>query len=207
VNVPLLVLVLADFAVIGVLPRVFFKRGSFNRGWWLTALPFFACPLFLLAATLAGWRSWAGAGGALPAVLGALAGLLVGGSIALLVLTLGTHRVPLALWHQDDDAPASIVTHGSYARIRHPFYAAFLLAFVAAVALFPHLATIIPLCYAAVRLNATAAREERRLAASEFGEAYRAYVSRTGRFLPARFLPRSAPGPRHARGSRPRVPA
>lgn len=183
-NVPVLALVLADFAMIGVLPRVFFKRGSFNRGWWLTALPFFCCPMFLLAASLAGWRSWAGAGGVLPAALGALAALLAGGSIALLFLTLGTHRVPLALWHQEDDAPASIVTHGSYARIRHPFYAAFLLAFASAVALFPHLGTVLPLCYAAVRLNATAAREERRLAASEFGEAYRAYAARTGRFLP-----------------------
>jgi protein-S-isoprenylcysteine O-methyltransferase Ste14 len=183
VNVPLLVLVLADFAVIGVLPRVFFKRGSFNRGWWLTALPFFCCPLFLLAATFAGWRSWLGTGAA-ATVGGSLAAVLAACSVALLFLTLGTHRVPLALWHQEDDAPASIVTHGAYARIRHPFYAAFLLAFAAAVALFPHLGTVLPLCYAVIRLNATAAREERRLAASEFGDAYREYLARTGRFLP-----------------------
>lgn len=184
-NVPLLVLVLADFAVIGVLPRVFFKRGSFNRGWWLTALPFFCCPMFLLAATFAGWRSWAGSGTAVT-VLGAVTAVLAGCSVALLFLTLGTHRVPLALWHQENDAPASIVTHGAYARIRHPFYAAFLLAFVAAVLLFPHLGTVLPLCYAAVRLNMTAAREERRLAACEFGGAYREYAARTGRFLPVR---------------------
>ena len=182
-NVPVLVLVLADFAVIGVLPRVFFKRGTFNPGWWLTALPFFSCPLFLLAATLAGWRSWAGSGVAVT-TLSSAAAVLAAGSIALLFLTLGTHRVPLALWHQEDDAPASIVTYGAYARIRHPFYASFLLAFVAACALFPHLGTVLPLCYAAARLNATAAREERRLAASEFGDAYREYVARTGRFLP-----------------------
>lgn len=182
-NVPLLVLVLADFAVIGVLPRVFFKRGSFNRGWWLTALPFFCCPLFLLAATFAGWHSWLGTGTA-ATVGGSVAAVLAGCSVALLFLTLGTHRVPLALWHQEDDAPASIVTHGAYARIRHPFYAGFLLAFAAAVALFPHLGTVLPLCYAAIRLNATAAREERRLASSEFGDAYREYLARTGRFLP-----------------------
>jgi protein-S-isoprenylcysteine O-methyltransferase Ste14 len=116
---------------------------------------------------------------------GSVAAVLAGCSVALLFLRLGTHRVPLALWHQENDAPASIVTHGAYARIRHPFYAAFLLAFVAAVALFPHLGTVLPLCYAAIRLNATAAREERRLAASEFGDAYREYLARTGRFLPA----------------------
>jgi protein-S-isoprenylcysteine O-methyltransferase Ste14 len=34
-------------------------------------------------------------------------------------------------------------------------------------------------------LNYTAAREERRLLASAFGEQYRAYVFRSGRFLPS----------------------
>jgi protein-S-isoprenylcysteine O-methyltransferase Ste14 len=182
-NVPVLVLVLADFAVIGVLPRVFFKRGTFNRGWWLTALPFGCCPLFLLAATFAGWHSWAGSGAAFTA-LNAVAVLLAAGSVALLFLALGTHRTPLALWHQENDAPESIVMHGAYARIRHPFYASFLLAFLAACCMFPHLGTVLPLCYAAVRLNATAAREERRLGASEFGAAYQDYVARSGRFLP-----------------------
>jgi protein-S-isoprenylcysteine O-methyltransferase Ste14 len=181
VNVPVLVLVLAVFAIIGVLPRVFFRRGSFNRGWWLTALPFFWAPVFLLWAAAAGWRPWASS-----PVLASAAALLAGGSVALLFLTLGTHRVPLALWHQDDDAPAHIVTYGAYGLIRHPFYAAFLLAFLAGFALFPHVGSLLPLLYAAARLNATAAREERRLAASQFGDGYRAYVSRTGRFLPRR---------------------
>jgi hypothetical protein len=183
VNVPVLVLVLADFVAIGVLPRVFFKRGTFSPGWWVTALPFFCCPLFLLAATLAGWRSWAGSGVAIT-TLSSVAAVLAAGSAALLFFTLGTHRVPLALWHQEDDAPASIVTYGAYARIRHPFYSSFLLTFVAAVALFPHIGTVLPLCYASVWLTVTAVREERRLAASEFGDAYREYVARTGRFLP-----------------------
>lgn len=180
---PVLVLVLADFAAIGMLPRVFFRSGALNRGWWLTALPFFCCPAFLAAAALAGWRSWAGTGVPVT-VLGSVAAVLAAGSLALIALTLGTHRVPLALWHQDDDAPASIVTYGAYARIRHPFYAAFLLALTAACALFPHLGTVVLLGYAAVALNRTAAREEGRLAASEFGAEYRAYIARTGRFLP-----------------------
>jgi protein-S-isoprenylcysteine O-methyltransferase Ste14 len=183
VNVPVLVVVLADFAAIGLLPRVFFKRGALNGGWWLTALPFFCGPAFLIAAAAAGWRSWLGAG--LPStVTAAVAGVLAASSLALLTMTLGTHRIPLALWHQDDDAPASIVTYGAYARIRHPFYTSFLLALIAAAVLFPHAGTVLPLCYALVKLNLTAAREEQRLSSSEFGGEYRAYVARTGRFLP-----------------------
>lgn len=182
-NTAVLVLVLAGFAVIGALPRVFFRRGSFNRGWWLTALPFCCSPLFLVAVCAAGWRPWWSS-----AVSASFAALLAGGSVALLFLTLGTHRAPLALWHQDDDAPVSLVTYGAYARIRHPFYASFLLAFAASFLLFPHVGTVLPLVYAVLRLNATAAREERRLSGGEFGAGYAAeyaaYRSRTGRFIP-----------------------
>lgn len=182
-NVPVMVLVLVDYVVIAVLPRVFFKRGSFNSGWWLTALPFFAIPVFLLAANFAHWQSWAGSGTAVT-TLSSIAAVLAGAASALLFFTLGTHRVPLALWHQEDDAPVSIVTYGAYSRIRHPFYSSFLLSFLAAFALFPHLGTLLPLLYAVVRLTMTAMREERRLSASEFGDEYRAYKARTGRFLP-----------------------
>jgi len=182
-NISVLVVVLADFAAIGLLPRVFFKRGQPPAVVEGAALPFFCCPAFLVAAAAAGWRSWLGTG-APSAVAASVAGVLAVISVGLLAMTLGTHRTPLALWHQDDDAPASIVTYGAYARIRHPFYASFLLGLVAAVVLFPHVGTVAPLCYAIVRLNMTAAREERRLSASEFGGVYRAYVARTGRFLP-----------------------
>jgi protein-S-isoprenylcysteine O-methyltransferase Ste14 len=178
-NGPVLVLVLADFALIGALPRVFFRRGEFNRGWWLTAVPFFYTPLFLLVAAFVGWRPWV-----TSSASASVAALLAAASVALVFFTLGTHRVPLSLWHQEDDAPVSIVTYGAYSRIRHPFYASFLLAFLTAFLLFPHIGTVLPLLYAAFRLNATAAREEQRLSASEFGEEYRAYVKLTGRFVP-----------------------
>jgi protein-S-isoprenylcysteine O-methyltransferase Ste14 len=38
--------------------------------------------------------------------------------------------------------------------------------------------------YGLLALNFTAAREERRLRASEFGQEYLAYMQRTGRFWP-----------------------
>lgn len=182
-NVPVMVLVLADFVVIGVLPRVFFKGGSFNLGWWLTGAPFFVVPPFLIAARLAHWHSWISMGKAVT-TLTAIGAVLAGSSIALMFFTLGTHRVPLALWHQEDDAPVSIVTYGAYSKIRHPFYSSFLLGFLGAFAMFPHLGTLLPLLYAIGRLTATAMREEKRLASSEFGGEYREYIARTGRFLP-----------------------
>ena len=106
------------------------------------------------------------------------------GSIALITYTIGTHRVPLALWHQDNDAPQSIVTYGAYKHVRHPFYSAFLLALAGAVVGCPHPGTLACLVYAVLMLRHTARKEEHNLSNSEFGEEYRAYVSRTGRFIP-----------------------
>ncbi|MEU3465703.1 isoprenylcysteine carboxylmethyltransferase family protein [Streptomyces sp. NPDC006733] len=191
-DTPALFLLLLNFAVIGALPRVFFRSdGRFNAKWWLTALPFGLSPLFVAAAALLGWEpmvpgSWR-TGTALVAVA------LNAVSIALIFLTLGTHRIPVALWHQENDAPRHLVTHGAYGLIRHPFYTAFLLAFLSAVALLPHGVTLALFCYGLVALNATAAQEERRLSGSQFGAEYRGYLARTGRFVPR--PGRAAPAP------------
>src|SRR6266702_3061832 len=121
---PVLLLVVLNFALIGALPRIFFQRdGSLNARWWATALPFGVVPLFLIAAYVANLaplapRSWLAAN-SLAAVVLSVA------SIALIFLTLGTHRIPIALWHQDSDRPQPDVTYGAYRWIRHPFYAAF----------------------------------------------------------------------------------
>ena len=106
------------------------------------------------------------------------------GSIALIFLTVGTHRVPLALWHQKNDAPHQIVTHGPYRRIRHPFYSAFLLALFGAFLFSPQAGTLILFLYALVMLNFTAGKEEKRLMSSEFGTEYQRYIKETGRFWP-----------------------
>ncbi|UGY91461.1 methyltransferase family protein [Streptomyces gobiensis] len=178
-----LFLLILNFAVIGALPRFFFRAdGRFNAKWWLTATPFGLGPLCLLGAAALDWRSlapdtWRGGLGLASIALSVT-------SIALIFLTLGTHRIPVALWHQEDDAPRHLVTYGAYRRIRHPFYTAFLLAFLAAAVLFPHGITLAVTGYGIAALTATAAREERRLSASEFGAEYRAYASGTGRFLP-----------------------
>ena len=50
----------------------------------------------------------------------------------------------------------------------------------------PHGSTLAVLLFGMTVLSLTARREERRLLSSAFGGEYRAYMTRTGRFLPAR---------------------
>jgi protein-S-isoprenylcysteine O-methyltransferase Ste14 len=180
----LLVLVL-DFLSIGALPVIFFRRdGRLSLMWWLTAVPFFACPVLLVGA----WSGLLPLSQRYVSLLGPwqdVASVLMSvSSIAMIFLTLGTHRIPIALWHQTNDAPRQLVTWGAYRYVRHPFYASFLLAYAGACLLYPHPAVLALCVYSAAVLNLTAAKEERRLAASEFGDEYRAYMAKTGRFFP-----------------------
>ncbi|AXG79867.1 methyltransferase family protein [Streptomyces paludis] len=184
-----LVLLLLDFALITALPRVFFKRtGTFNLRWWSTALPVGLTPLLVLLRTVLDLPPLLDE--SVLSVTGPIAAVLFAGSIGLIALTLGTHRVPIALWHQTNDDPVHIVTWGAYARIRHPFYTAFLLAFTGVVLAYPHWLTLVPLVYMAAMLTRLAVREEQKLSASEFGAEYQEYMTRTGRFVPS--LSRSA---------------
>ncbi|HEY2237958.1 MAG TPA: isoprenylcysteine carboxylmethyltransferase family protein [Streptosporangiaceae bacterium] len=170
--------------------------GRLNRNWFLTALPFIAC-IGLLSAGAAGAlhpevpHSW-------TAPLDVVGSAVAAASIGLLFATWGTHRSRLSLWHQENDAPETIVTQGPYSAIRHPFYTSFLLGVISVVLVLPSWITLCALGYAVIALNVTAAREERRLAASRFGAEYQAYVLRTGRFVPRAGLSR---GVRSARAS------
>jgi len=182
-NPSVLLQTVLNFACIGLLTLFFFRRDfSVNLRWWSTALPHAGAPLVLVAAYLAGLAPLAPASWGTPLALAAV--VLNVASLALMFFAWGTHRVPLAHFHQPDDAPAHVVTYGAYRRIRHPFYTSYLLLYLAAALLFPHWVTLALLGYMVVILNRTAAGEERRLAASEFGTEYRAYMARTGRFVP-----------------------
>jgi protein-S-isoprenylcysteine O-methyltransferase Ste14 len=186
-NGPVLLLCLLSYALLGSLPFTFFRRGRFNRAWFITAAPFFGEAVLIVAA-LAGVLSPISLPRAAGGTLAYLAVALLAGAIALTGCTLGVHRVPLSLWHQDDDAPVTLVTYGPYARIRHPFYAAFILMLTGTAAALPHPATLLLLVLGTLQLQRTARREERLLLASPFGAEYAAYVLRTGRFLP-RIIP------------------
>jgi protein-S-isoprenylcysteine O-methyltransferase Ste14 len=181
----LLLLALLDQSFVASLPWIFFRRdGKLNPRWFATALPYMVSIALIVAAMFGGFRAWTPPSRELSLAMELAATVLCAGSIALMAFTLGTHRIPIALWHQENDAPRHIVTWGAYSRVRHPFYASFLLCLGGTALALPHWATAAILVYAFVALQITAAREERRLAASEFGEEYRKYMTRTGRFWP-----------------------
>ena len=181
----LLTVLVCNFIAIGLLPVLFFRcDGTYNLRWMATGTPFFVAPLVLVLGFADVIELPTQSYGTELLVMQVISVVLCVSSIALIAMTVGTHRVPLALWHQDNDAPAQIVTWGPYKYVRHPFYTSFLLAFIATVLAFPHPLTLACLLYSFIALSVTAIREERRLAKSEFGDEYRQYMSASGRFFP-----------------------
>ncbi|MGH3466117.1 MAG: methyltransferase family protein [Thermocrispum sp.] len=182
-NDPVLLLIVLNYCGIGLLTAFFFRRDvQYTPQWWATALPHVLAPCFLVTSRVLGLDPLL-SGKALPA-LSLAAVFLSAASLALMFFAWGTHRIPLAHFHQHDDAPVRLVTHGAYSRIRHPFYASYLLLYLAAAACFPHPVTALLFGYTLVTLTLTAAREEQRLSNSEFGAEYQQYLARSGRFFP-----------------------
>ena len=178
-------LVLLNFSLIGLLPIVFFRRdGTFNLAWFATAAPFLITAVALMLGLFDRVQPIYQPGLLVQTAMQMLAVVVAVASITLIGLTIGVHRVPLALWHQQNDAPVELVTWGPYARIRHPFYTSFLLAFLAAILVLPHYLTLLTWVYSSITLTMTAKREERRLMASAYGDQYIRYYRRSGRFLP-----------------------
>lgn len=178
----LFIIVFANLLFIGLLPFLFFRRdGSFNIRWWLTGMPFFVSAAGVTAARFELVAQWQGLPDKLLVVPGVL---LVLASMTTIGWTIGSHRVPLALWHQKNDTAVQIVNWGPYKYVRHPFYASFLMAQVAAFLVAPQIITAIGLVHAVVALSFTARREEARFLASTFGTEYRSYMAQTGRLMP-----------------------
>jgi len=176
------IVVLLNFAYIGSLPHIFFKKGGqLNANWWLTATPFGLA----VAALLAGSQGYVTPlnFGINPAYLDGAALCLGLTSMSLITLAIRSNSVALSLWHQND-IPVHIVSSGAYRYIRHPFYAAFLLAFAACFCAAPSVYSLCSGLLGCALLNRTAAREEAKLAQSTFGAEYQNYLARTGRFLP-----------------------
>ena len=78
---------------------------------------------------------------------------------------------------------ATLVTHGPYRWVRHPFYDAMALVILALSMIAANWFFLLTGSLVFLLLAVRSGREEARLEA-RFGEAYRAYVKRTGRFLP-----------------------
>jgi protein-S-isoprenylcysteine O-methyltransferase Ste14 len=178
------------YATMYALPHLFFRgdaSGRFNLRWWLTSLPFATAPVALVLSYLGRAPAvMVPASSPAAAVLELGAVPLLAASLALVAATVASHRVPLALWHQHDDAPRSIVTHGPYRWVRHPFYVAFLMLLAGTAMVTRDAIGLGSLLLGGVILSWTARREERRLAASELGAEYASYLERTGRFVPRR---------------------
>ena len=170
---------------IGLLPKIFFKHdGRFNFMWWATAMPFFSAAAVLVMSYLGLIKPGITNTGLPLQWSETVAVMLSVASITLIAFTLGTHNRRIALWHQTNDAPEHIVTHGAYRYVRHPFYSAFLMALLALICFLPHYTSAMIFAYALMLLNFTANREESHLSGSKFGDEYRVYKSRTGRFIP-----------------------
>jgi protein-S-isoprenylcysteine O-methyltransferase Ste14 len=78
----------------------------------------------------------------------------------------------------------ALVKEGPYTTLRHPIYLAFLLMQISVLLLTSN--WFIGLCGIAIILSVIAIRvpEEERLLTQQFGDEYREYMSRTGRYLP-----------------------
>ncbi len=116
-----------------------------------------------------------------PATIAAGAVLLYSGLGIYLtcVLTLGrSFRIG-----GDPGSSTRLVTHGIYARVRHPIYTAMFVEVAGATLMFPCALTLAALPVAAVGMHAQALREERWWL-ENFHEEYSRYAERTGRFVP-----------------------
>ena len=127
---------------------------------------------------------WLGMPAPVPTPL-SLAALVLGlAGFALLRLTLSQTRAGfLAVAYADNESQA-LLTGGIYAVVRNPFYVAYLLHWVAWVPLPGGSALSVAGFAIFLALYAGAARQEEHQLEESFGQLYRDYRSRTGRFLP-----------------------
>lgn len=114
-----------------------------------------------------------------------IAAFLVWGAGGLLVMwsgrTLGRFMVVEIAISRDHE----LVTEGPYARIRHPTYTGAILMSFGVAFLFLNGALMAVAVLVVLLANYRASKEDRLLASDAgFGETYRAYAARAGRFLP-----------------------
>ncbi len=75
-----------------------------------------------------------------------------------------------------------LVTWGPYRFVRHPSYLAYFLLFTGLLAVWPNLLTLVPLVAIPGYIKAT--DKEEKLLEAHFGNKYKEYQRRTGRFFP-----------------------
>jgi len=147
-------------------------------GWTLVILGWILQPL---------WAGGAGPPGGFAAVAGHPAAPAAG--LALLLLgyaaTLWCYAAMGAAWRIgiDEKGTSKLVEAGPYRRIRHPIYGFQMMMLIGAALLLPTPVSLAILAVHYLCASIKASDEERHLE-GVFGEAYRAYLGRTWRFLP-----------------------
>lgn len=111
-------------------------------------------------------------------------GMYVAATLLFLSALEAARRVPLPRTLVDDPMPSALITRGPFAVIRHPFYTAYSLAWLAAPVA-THGPVIGLFAVIAIGIYVAAARREERLLEARFGEAYRTYQLGSGRVLPS----------------------
>lgn len=142
---------------------------------WLGVIAYLISPAWMAWSSLPlpAWSRWVG----VPVFATAL------GLLGWTLRSLGTNLTDTVVTRREH----TLVTHGPYRWIRHPFYDAMALVIVAigliAANWFVFVAGAVVFALLAIRVTT----EEGKLLA-RFGESYRVYRERTGRFLPRLFL-------------------
>ncbi|MBY0494774.1 MAG: isoprenylcysteine carboxylmethyltransferase family protein [Cyanobacteria bacterium] len=111
-------------------------------------------------------------------------GMYVAATLLFLSALEAARRVQLPRTFVEDPLPKALVTTGPFALIRHPFYVAYSIAWLATpVATHGPMVTVFALI--AITGYAVAARREERQLEDRFGELYRTYKLGTGMVLPS----------------------
>jgi len=116
----------------------------------------------------------------------AIAGIAMYVAATLLFLSSleAARRVQLPRTLVDDPMPRALITRGPFAVIRHPFYLAYSLAWLAAPVA-THGPFIGLFCLVPISAYVVSARREEKQLEDRFGEAYRTYKHGTGMILPS----------------------
>ena len=138
---------------------------------WLGAMAYMINPAWMAwsAVSLPAWLRWMGVG------LGALAGAL----IVWTMHTLGKNLTDTVVTRKEHE----LVTGGPYRFVRHPFYGAAILAVLALSIVAANWFFLLAGVSAWLLLVFRTSKEEENLIA-RFGDDYRGYMERTGRFFP-----------------------
>jgi len=138
---------------------------------WVATLIYLIRPSAIAWASLplADWLRWSGA----------ILGLAGAGMMYWTLTNLGKNLTDTVSTRRD----ATLVTSGPYQFVRHPFYVAAALLFLGASLLSANGLIFAGGLTAMVLLVVRTSKEEQKLV-EKFGDPYRAYMARTGRYLP-----------------------